>query len=436
MKKKYLCMVLAIMMLTSTVMMLLAACNSDSEDEIFRSISSGEGWDKYTFMVDEFSYNELNLKTGKTQKKTAYRLIKLDNETEELSHVCLDPVCTHEPYSDCPLVFSNRVVCWNHTVGDWLPFTAKDPKNKRTFFTIYNLRTGEIRQILSVNQDVGQISSASNEGKLYFVIPDLVNGDTIYKLKQYSPETDKWKELAVLDSLLNIVAFTNKRIYLAQLSYEMAYSEAESFSLDYTGNDRREEPEMKMAIAFKTGSDCYGAEYRDLQITEDYSSRAFAGYYIKYNIQTREKQQIPADEGATALGMWNGKIVYATCKDVRTAVTLNRFEYAAQNGLDPNDPAVASEVSRLRWEIMYGDKMSIKTCDLDGQNSEPLFEYPGLFIDSGMVYGDYMKCTISEIDKETGKITERNARIDLRTGEIEEIPTYSLGDIDDPIVKK
>ena len=92
------------------------SCGRSDEPELFNSYDSSEGeWAKYSFYVDEFHYyEELN---RKTMERTAYRLIKRNNETGELSHVCIDPVCSHEPYSDCPLTSLYRF----YTTGFFRP---------------------------------------------------------------------------------------------------------------------------------------------------------------------------------------------------------------------------------------------------------------------------------------------------------------------------
>ena len=408
---------------------------SDSAETFTEDSRCSEEWEKYTFMVDTFSFNAYNEKKGKTETRSASRLIKVDNETGDISHVCIDPVCSHEPYSDCPLVSTSSVTCLDHAVGDWLLFCVGDNVASGQSVNLYNLKTGEIRRNIAIKDENGQLSYRTFNGTIFFVGPDLEGGNTVYKFKSYSPETDKWKTLATFDSYYTILSVTNKRIYFVDMSVTSAYSDMVSFSLDYNGTDRRDEPVMKMAVSVKDGEICYGSAYRDLKISEDVSSRVFAGYYLKYNLNTKETSRIPADEGASVLGLWNGKLVYATCDNIEEGVSINTYEYALENGLDPRDISVRKYVNSRRNEIFFGGSMFIKICDLNGENSEIMYEYPGIFFDSGSVAGDYMTVETSQIDSETGAQTTRKARINLNTGEIEDVPVYTLGDIERTLVE-
>lgn len=406
---------------------LFSSCNSvkDVPETFSEEKTSVAKWNKYSFMTETFGYTELNPSNGKEVKKTASRIIKLDTVTGDVSHVCIDPVCTHEPDSDCPLVSADGLTCWTHSLGEWLPFTS-DGNVSGKALKLYSLKTGEIRELLTVGENGNQISSSSFNGIMYIVFPDISDEKTVYRLRSYDPDADKWKNIAALDDSYFISAVTNKRIYLSKLGIELSYSDTPSFSLDYNGQNRRDEPAMKMAVTFKDGECCYGSQYRDLMLNDDVSSRVFAGYYVKYNVNTRETTRIPADEGATSLGLWNGKLVYATCKDVDKWIGINKFEYAREHGLDPNDASVGTAVNELRNEMMFGGSMYIKTCDLNGENSEILFEFPGTFIDNGTVSGDYMTASVSTINKETGHPEERKARINLKTGEIGDVVRYSV----------
>ena len=66
------------------------------------------------------------------------------------------------------------------------------------------------------------------------------------------------------------------------------------------------------AISSEAFSDIDGGEVES-------SRRVHAGYYYKFNVNTREYVRIPESEGASVLGLWKGKLVYATCKDLELA---------------------------------------------------------------------------------------------------------------------
>ncbi|MBO7359783.1 MAG: hypothetical protein J6V48_01520 [Clostridia bacterium] len=228
------------------------------------------------------------------------------------------------------------------------------------------------------------------------------------------------------DKMLMFTAVSNKRIYLAEATLAPIEG-TESFSVDHNGENRREEPEMNMPIAFTDGGTAYGSAYRDLES----SLRVFAGYYYKFNVNTREYVRIPESEGASVLGLWKGKLVYATCKDLELGVGINKWEYARENGLDANDPEVLNAVTEIQNRVFFGDRMYIKVCDTDGTNAETLFEYPGIFFGMGWVVGDQMTVQCDYLDPETGSQAHKTQRIDLNTGEfIKDVPAYTLGDSD------
>ncbi len=411
------------------VLFLLTAflsCGRSEEPEVFYSYDSSEGeWAKYSFYVDEFHYyEELN---RKTMERTAYRLIKRNNETGELTHVCIDPVCSHEPYSDCPLTSLYRFYTTGFIIGDWLIFkkTQSIELASVTSLCIYNLSTGELRTLFEPNSIEEQVATNHYKNILYVVFPDLVDGKTLYKLSSYDPDEDKWAELIAFDKMFKITAVSNKRIYLAERTLAPIEG-TEAFSVDHNGKNRREEPEMNMPIAFTDGGTAYGSAYRDLES----SLRVFAGYYYKFNVNTREYARIPESEGASAMGLWKGKLVYATCKDLELGVGINKWEYARENGLDANDPEVSNAVTEIQNRVFFGDRMYIKVCDTDGTNAETLFEYPGIFIWNGSIYGDCMTVQCDYLDPETGRQAQKTQRIDLNTGELEDVPVYTLGDSD------
>ena len=403
------------------------SCGRSEEPELFDSYDSSEGERaKYSFYVDEFHYyEELN---RKTMERTAYRLIKRNNETGELTHVCIDPVCSHEPYSDCPLTSLYRFYTTGFIIGDWLIFkkTQSIELVSVTSFCIYNLSTGELRTLFEPNSIEEQFATNHYKNILYVVFPDLVDGKTLYKLSSYDPDEDKWAELIAFDKMFKITAVSNKRIYLAERTLAPIEG-TESFSVDHNGKNRREEPEMNMPIAFTDGGTAYGSAYRDLES----SLRVFAGYYYKFNVNTREYARIPESEGASVLGLWKGKLVYATCKDLELGVGINKWEYARENGLDANDTEVSKAVNEIQNRVFFGDRMYIKVCDTDGTNAETLFEYPGIFFEMGWVVGDQMTVQCSYLDPETSRQAHKTQRIDLNTGDfIKDVPVYTLGDSD------
>ena len=407
------------------------SCGRSEEPELFYSYDSSEGeWAKYSFFADVFHYyEELN---RKTMERTAYRLIKRNKETGELSHVCIDPVCSHEPYSDCPLTSLYGISTSGRCIGDWLIISKKpDPTESNrglasfaTSLCVYNLLTGELRTLFEPSS-VEQYATTVYKNLLYVFSPDLVDGKTVYKLSSYDPDKDQWKELMTCDKMLMFTAVSNKRIYLAEATLAPIEG-TESFSVDHNGENRREEPEMNMPIAFTDGGTAYGSAYRDLES----SLRVFAGYYFKFNVNTREYVRIPESEGASVLGLWKGKLVYATCKDLELGVGINKWEYARENGLDASDPEASKAVNEIRNRVFFGDRMYIKVCDIDGTNTETLFEYPGIFFGNGWVVGDQMTVQCDYLDPETGRQAQKTQRIDLNTGEFEDVPVYTLGDSD------
>ena len=415
------------------------SCSSGKEVFLYGETANPE-WNRYEFFSDEFTYWKfVGGEHPHYARQKAYRISKRDKETGEISYVCMDPVCTHLPEDGCPLVNEKRAYHIVAVTGDNLVYTSE----LSTVLGVYNLITGKHTSLAS-SDGLDMTRYALSNGSIYYIKPDLVEKKTVYELCSYDPDSEKTKKIAVFDREYSIRAVTSKRIYLYEIAYMAGklLSECESFSVDFKGRNRREEPLFNFNPNYYEGSVCYGPAYIDYTAPWGAKLQMYAGYYWKYDLSTRERERVPAEDGAEFFGLWGDRYVWATCPDYEYAASLSIETYAARHGLDPvsfseNDPDAQFKVSQERDSILFGGKVVILSSERDGSDQKTLFELPeACCITSGVVEGDVVEMWLDYyVETEDGKtrmMTEQRW-FNLLSGEFEDAPpVYHLGDPPDP----
>lgn len=419
----------------------LSSCSSGKE--VFpEGEAANSEWSRYEFFSDEFTYWKYVPQSNPPHyaRQKAYRISKRDKETGEISYVCMDPVCTHLPEDGCPLTNEKREYKIVAVSGDNLFYTV----GADSALGVYNLATGKHTSLAS-SDGLSFIRYALVQGKMWYVSPDIVDGKTVYELDSYDPDSEKTKKIAVFDREYCVRTVTNRRIYLYEYAYQYGklLSECESFSVDLKGGNRREEPLFNFNPNYYEGSVCYGPAYIDYTAPWGAKLQMYAGYYWKYDLSTRERERVPAEDGAEFFGLWGDRYVWATCPDYEYAVSLSIETYAARHGLDPvsfleNDDTDAQYiVSQERDSILFGGKVVIRSSERDGSDQKTLFELPeACCIMSGVVKGDVVEMWLEHFvnteDGQTRRITEQ-CWFNLLSGGFEDAPpVYHLGDPPDP----
>ncbi len=417
----------------------LSSCGSSAEVFLAAEKADSE-WSRYEFFSDEFTYWKfVGGEHPHYARQKAFRISKRNKETGEITYVCVDPVCTHLPEDGCPLVNEKRAYHIVAVTGDNLVYTSEFS----TVLGVYNLITGKHTSLAS-SDGLDMTRYALSNGSIYYIKPDLVEKKTVYEMDSYDPDSEKIRKIAVFDKEYSIRAVTNKRIYLYEFAnmYGKHLSECESFSVDLKGKNRREEPLFNFNPNYYEGSVCWGPAYIDYTAPWGAKLQMYAGYYWKYDLSTRERERIPAEDGAEFFGLWGDRYVWATCPDYEYAVSLSIETYAARHGLDPvsfveTDPDPQLKVSQERDSILFGGKVVIRSSERDGSDQKTLFELPeACCITSGVVKGDVVEMWLEHFvkteDGQTRRIAEQ-CRFNLLSGEFEEAPPeYHLGDPPDP----
>ena len=399
-------------------------------------------WSRYEFFSDEFTYWKYFPSSNHPYyyRQKAFRISKRNKETGEISNVCVDPVCTHLPGDGCPLANDKRGYNIIAVSGDNLFYTS----TLSTSLGVYNLVSGK-HTLLSSSEGLDMTRYALVQGKIWYVRPDVVDRKTVYELDSYDPDSDKTQKIAVFDKQYCVRTVTNKRIYLYENAYQSGklLSECECFSVDLNGKNRREEPLFNFNPDYYEGSVCYGPAYIDFTARWGVKTQMYAGYYWKYDLSTRERERVPAEDGAQFFGLWGDRFVWATSPDYEYAVTLSIDSYAERHGLDPvsffeNDPDAQNKVSEEQASILFGGKVVIRSSARDGSDLKTLYELPeGINITSGVVRGDVVETWVNcfvESEDGTGRMVQEQRVFNLLTGEFEDAqPEYHLGDPPDPV---
>ena len=348
------------------------------------------------------------------------RIVKLNTLTGKVSSVCLDPLCTHSPGSDCIMMApQNSIASIDAIVGDWLVFSYHmngfDIEGFWPTVYAYNMRTGELCELYDYDFSGTVINRMSLrcvfENKLYYTKTTLDYSDTDYDpsedipLSEYEPktrtmfweydfETKKHKELFEVPEFYKISAVTNKRFFFI-------LQQGDVFSCDHDGSNRKKEENFNFAVSTFCGNYAY---YFD----------SLENIMYIYDVATDTAKIIPYEYSYQQCILTDEGIMYST------------FSKANEEFFEARKNFNARECLRLR----YAGSAWIHLMDFDGGEYMRIYENDKLGVTVSCVSEKYFCGNVSYYDPEAYKShsylgSERHL-IDRQTGEILPVPLLEL----------
>ena len=397
-------------------------------------------WNGKTVEVETFDYFELFpdddghvLKV----KGDGYRLVLRDPETGSTECVCRDPLCLHSTMAECPAVSANPISQFA-VVGDRLfyyasggHFAGNGPGKGDIHSLNYIDLTGAESGTVYSWEGREQNSYWLGDECAFFIVPDLIEDETVFLLKRYDYSDKTEKTLASFDSQRTIKLLTDTRVYVGKIKAG-DQPDVELYSYDYNGKNPREESWL---LAF--GEMAIGPL---LFLRENVSIPGYAFFMtttkiLCYDIRTREYSEPLGGENVVSFGYSNkdGRLYYITSAKADKWLCNNQYTRAAELGITVEQFMENSEErKKLSAEIsdaMYNDTFYLKSCNPDGSDLRTCFAFETgtAFMNSGgnTVYGTFPTTGNVSRDGEWYHVTEvrqgtsREARINLETGEIE-----------------
>ena len=400
--------------------------------------------------------------TQKTNVKgTAIRINLTDKETGETECVCRDPLCAHDIASGCPaatrypvidyylvgdvlfcLCFGSR---WN---GDRLARGESQTGSLHSELRFYNLASGDSGIVFETDANRNQYALVG-ERYVFYVIPDVEDGRVVYKLSRYDCKKESYLVCAVFDEEYTLRFMTDARVYISRPGAGGVTDpdELDIKSFDYDGKNERDESPVLYGCLVSRGTTLVCEKYAPfpggLSLLE-------TPYYYFYDLATREYREFPADEPANTIGYreTDGRYYYLTSENSGIFWNANPYLRAAQLEMDYYDFVKSDDYSRMleeRDEYLFNRKTYLRSCDANGGDVRTHFEFPeGTFFcdaigftyegtyfpDSrtGYVSPDGLWFYASTVTQGTnGRDTEATVRINLETGEIEQVGTFDPG---------
>ncbi|MBQ8259681.1 MAG: hypothetical protein IJY97_09000 [Clostridia bacterium] len=215
--------------------------------------------------------------------KQLLRIVKANAHTGQVTSICLDPVCTHSPGSDCIAVApeGTNIALVQDIVGDWLMFQYSRRTEDYGLVTtsyVYNLKTGESIDIFK--NEIGEMlmtrwaSRCPVGNRLYGVKNVLDYTNTGYKpgessASKFTPETKSYLcyydfdtretvELFEIPAGYRITEVTNKRYILS--------GDEKMYSIDHNGENLQEMDVLTFSPSDVCGPYAYGFDEDTLYI--------------------------------------------------------------------------------------------------------------------------------------------------------------------------
>ena len=453
--------VVAILALICLLLSSFSGCgtgNSEKETKIyswFNRYLSGAEWNGNHVYSEVYKYKVKDnpAKPDQEREYTGYRMMMRDNTTGEVKSLCVDPLCSHEIGSDCPMVSKSQTDTFWIT-GD-LIFIRRRVRSdeigasEQEVLSEYNLITGESKTVFAEDMSVSGTSASLwfGEDCLFYIAADVVDGETCFNLTRYSYKNGSYRTIKVFSENMVICLLTDKRIYVGKEPvFTPDLDKLDITSYDYDGKNPREEPSFLIS----------GALYQDtfliVQVRKTGPILMETPEYMFYDILSRTKYDMPAGEFALSYGYneADGRFYYVYCEHAEAVffplIYSNRAE---ELGITYEelmaDRAECKPLDEQLTKLYHEDKMYLKSCRTDGTDVRVHFEYPAgavFMTHDNFVFDHGMQpnMTAYATDNRTGAVSadgkwfyvtvatdtgadymsnHKEARISLETGEIE-----------------
>lgn len=392
-----------------------------------------------------YTANDNPSRPDKFYEYTAYRMMIRDDKTGVAKSLCVDPLCTHEPRSDCPMV-SDAETNYFTIVRDRIFILRYSPQNGSYNGLIeYNLLSGEKKTVFEDKKADTVVPFDLGNDYIWYIIPDVVEKKTVYQLIRYEIDGGTYKNVLTFDEDMLIYLCTDARIYLGKnYGFSMDPEKLGMFSVDFEGNDRREEPSFLVNVTLAQDTFLLSRVKKAGFLMMD------TPHFIYYDILTRTHREIPQGDCALSIGYneSDGRFYYISCEHADAAFfPLHYYKRAEELGISYEellkDRAECEKLDEDTYKAYHEDRMYLKSCSFEGDDIRTHFEFSGggafhshenyvraggKISNTAAYYSDKRTANVSadgkwyyvtvETHTETGVI-KQEARISLETGEIE-----------------
>ena len=276
---------------------------------------------------------------------------------------------------------------------------------------------------------------------------NLLSGEkkTVYQLIRYEIDGGTYKNVLTFDEDMLIYLCTDARIYLGKnYGFSMDPEKVGMFSVDFEGNDRREEPSFLVNVTLAQDTFLLSRVKKAGFLMMD------TPHFIYYDILTRTHREIPQGDCALSIGYneSDGRFYYISCEHADAAFfPLHYYKRAEELGISYEellkDRAECEKLDEEVHKAYCEDKMYLKSCSFEGDDIRIHFEFSGggafhshenyviaggKILNTAAYYSDKRTANVSadgkwyyvtvETEAERGFL-KREARISLETGEIE-----------------
>ena len=361
---------------------------------------------------------------------------RMDLATGEISNPCAVEGCTHKR-DQCPF-YSGCVRRGFMIFGDWMHIEERyywdkdNIDNASTWNTqfLYNLKTGEVRQLPAVLRDTFESIRVGNCLYLVRHSDKLTYADgvtrTYSRVYEYNIDTREYRVVYEHNDLIALLYGGNTRVYFFQ---QIQTGETETityYSFNPATGEMREEPTVTMRSC--------DAIYRNRLYSLTVDGETLERSLCVNNVTTGETAKLLSN-GLLGFSLSGNGIYYTRMDEYAAYTEVYRRRYAALqeelSGLDESGKT-RSEV----WDQYYLDvnkniaqwlmphDIEIWRCDLNGENAVKMYEIPFTMISASfLIEGDTLYSYADFFDPETGEDLTRNGdwlpvAIDLKTGEV------------------
>ena len=383
-------------------------------------------WTKMT-IHDGYLYYVENIYLSRT-----YSVIRrMDLATGEISTPCAVEGCTHER-DQCPF-YSGRVFRGFMIFGDWMHveeryyWDKENIDNASSWDTqfLYNLKTGEMRQLPAILRDSFKSIRVGN--CLYLVKhgDKLTYADgvtrTYSKVYEYNIDTEEYRVVYEHNDLIALLYGSNTRVYFFQEVKTGGTDTVTYYSFNPETGEMREEPTISMRS--------YDAIYRNRLYALEIDSETMERTVYANDATTGEIAEILS--GLLGYSLAENGIYYTRMEEYAAYTEAYRHRYAALQ----EELAHLEESGRSRneiWDQYYLDlkkdiaqwlmpyDIELWRCDLDGGNAVKLYELPYIsFSASFEIENDILYSYADFFDPQTGEMLTKEedevpVAIDLR----------------------
>lgn len=347
-------------------------------------------------------------------------LYKYDPVAKSSSSLCISSSCNHKSES-CPAFIP---VGWTvrsiAVFDDWCMFTFiqgvdLDSNNavNGAKVRLYNMKTGNLREIDDGNDDSQPVTALYMDGKVYLSMHTAsTKRDHIVC---YDIASGEIREMLDIPANMYLVGMTNKRFFLSEEPYGTQGHTVEIFSVDHSGGNYKKENKLDFCPIFIYGTYAYGNMGNYTLRVYDLATDSVS------DLNFASTQYVFVD---------NGELGFTTTSRIDEYLEYSADPDAYIAKLYPN-VTDENKLSKLKseTEITLNCKVDVQLylTDAKGENKTLVFEGENVCFNPYRRVGDYIIGTVRKASKYEVRILDSGfAALNLKTGEIEMIPSLKV----------